>query len=140
MKRPARFTRFTAESSQQGQSSMPPLVFCGFLKSILGQGLSGFWRFGITSLDAPPGLVVKRFNEKADCPCPYCHVAHRLVVVSRNYDNARLGRNGLEPLLDFEAAYTWHPDINHRESHRIAPGIREKTERLMKQLRLQADR
>ena len=84
------------------------------------------------------GLVIKRFNEKGDRPGPYRQVSRRGVVVRRNYDDARLGRNGLELILDFEAAYTWHPDIDHRESHRIAAGIREKTERLMKQLRLQA--
>src|SRR6516165_9936537 len=84
-------------------------------------------------------LVVKRFNEKADCPCPDCLVSHRVVVVCCNDDDACPGRNGLEPLLDFKAACTWHPDINHRESHRIAPGVREKTEWLMEQLRLQAD-
>jgi len=84
-------------------------------------------------------LVVKGFNEKADSPGPYRRVSHPGVVVGCNDDDARIGRNRLERLLSCEAAYTWHPDINHRESHRMATGVREKFERLMKQLSLKAD-
>src|SRR5260221_10742047 len=51
-----------------------------------------------------------------------------------------LRRNDLELLLDFEAAHTWHEDINDRESHSIADNVREKNERLTKQLCLQVDR
>ena len=34
-------------SAAERQSSMPPLVRTGFVKSILGTGFAGFWRFGI---------------------------------------------------------------------------------------------
>ena len=85
------------------------------------------------------GLVLKRFNEKGDSSALYCFISHRVVVVGRNDDDARAGRNRLELLLGCEAAHSWHPDIEHRESHRMAARVREKTEWLMKQLRLQAD-
>ncbi len=52
------------------------------------------------------GLVVKRFNEIGDRPSLYRRVPHRVVVVRRTYDDARLGRNDLELLLDFEATHT----------------------------------
>jgi hypothetical protein len=51
------------------------------------------------------GLVVKRFIEIGDRPGPYRRVSHRVVVVPRHYDDARLGRNGLELFLDFEAGH-----------------------------------
>src|SRR5258708_26305883 len=85
------------------------------------------------------GLVIKRFIEIGGGPGPYRRLSHQVVVVPRHDDDARLGRNGLEFLLDFEAAHNLHPDINDRESHRIADNVREKTERLTKQLRLQAN-
>ena len=78
------------------------------------------------------GLVVKRFNEKGDSSGLYCCVSHRVVVVGCNDDDTRIGRNRLEPLLGCEAAHTWHPDIEHRESHTMAARVREKTEWLMK--------
>src|SRR5258705_7544977 len=76
------------------------------------------------------GVVVKRFNEIGDRPGLYRRVSHRVVVVRRTYDDARLGRNGLELLLDFEAAHTRHEDIKDRESHSITDNVREKSERL----------
>jgi Plasmid pRiA4b ORF-3-like protein len=51
------------------------------------------------------GLVVKRFIEIGDRPGPYRRVSHQVVAVPRHYDDACLGRNGLELLLDFEAAH-----------------------------------
>ena len=86
------------------------------------------------------GVVVKRFNEIGDRPGLYRRVPDRVVVVRRTYDDAGLRRNDLELLLDFEAAHTWHEDINNRESHSIADNVREKNERLTKQLCLQVDR
>src|ERR1700730_13392329 len=65
------------------------------------------------------GVVVKRFIEISDRPGLYRRVPHRVVVVRGTYDHAGLGRNGLELLLDFEAAHFCHPDINHGESHRM---------------------
>jgi hypothetical protein len=84
------------------------------------------------------GVVVKRFNEIGNRSGLYRRVPHRIVVVCGTYDDARLGRNDLELLLDFKAAHIRHPDINDHESHRIADNVREKTERLTEQLRLQA--
>src|SRR5260370_30446645 len=86
------------------------------------------------------GVVVKRFNEVGERPGLYRRVADRVVVVRRTYDDAGLRRNDLELLLDFEAAHTWHEDIKDRESHSIADNVREKNERLTKQLCLQVDR
>ena len=86
------------------------------------------------------GVVVKRFNEIGDRPGLYRRVPDRVVVVRRTYDDAGFRRNDLELLLDFEAAHTWHEDIEDRESHSIADNVREKNERLTKQLCLQADR
>jgi len=86
------------------------------------------------------GVVVKRFNEIGDRPGLYRRVPDRVVVVRRTYDDAGLRRNDLELLLDFEAAHTWHEDINDRESHSIADNVREENERLTKQLCLQVDR
>ncbi len=51
------------------------------------------------------GDVVKGFNEIGNRPSLYCRISHRVVVVPRHYDDARLGRNGLELLLDLEAAH-----------------------------------
>ena len=86
------------------------------------------------------GVVVKRFIEISDRPGLYRRVPHRVVVVRGTYDHAGLGRNGLELLLDFEAAHFCHPDINHGESHRMTDNVGEKHKRLTKQLRLQASR
>ncbi len=60
------------------------------------------------------GVVVKRLNEIGDRPGLYRRVSHRVVVVRRTDDDTRVGRNGLELRLDFEAAHTRHPDINDR--------------------------
>ena len=86
------------------------------------------------------GVVVERFNEIGDSAALYCSISHQILVVRRTYDDARLGRNGLELFLDFEAAHTWHEDINDRERYSIADNEREKNEWLTKQLRLQASR
>jgi len=82
------------------------------------------------------GVVVKRLNEIGDRPGLYRRVSHRVVVVRRTDDDTRVGRNGLELRLDFEAAHTRHPDINDSDSHRIADNVRKKIERLTKQVRL----
>ena len=73
------------------------------------------------------GVVVKRFNEIGDRLGLYRRVPDRVVVVRRTYDDAGFRRNDLELLLDFEAAHTWHEDINDRESHSIAETYARKT-------------
>src|SRR5258708_8753246 len=85
-------------------------------------------------------VVVKRLNEISDRPSLYRRVPHPVVIVRGTYNDARLGRNGLELLLDFESAHFSHPNINDRESHSIADNVGEKTEWLTKQLRLHARR
>jgi len=50
-------------------------------------------------------VVVKRLNKIGDRPCLHRRVSHRVVVVRRINDDARRGRNGLKPLLDFEAGH-----------------------------------
>ena len=62
------------------------------------------------------GVVVKRFNEIGDRPSLYRSVSHRVEVVRRTYDDASLGRNGFELLLDLEAVHAGHPNINDREA------------------------
>jgi len=86
------------------------------------------------------GVVVKRFNEIGDRPSLYRRVSRRVVVVRRTYDDASLGRNGVDLFLDFEAVHACHPNINDRQSHRIADNVGEKNERFTKQLRVQANR
>jgi hypothetical protein len=77
--------------------SWPTLPASPALKHSLGHGLMH---------GGEKGVVVKRFNEIGDRPSLYRRVPHQVVVVRRTYDDARLGRNGLELLLDFEAAHT----------------------------------
>src|SRR5260221_4980268 len=70
------------------------------------------------------GVIVKRINKIGDRPSLYRRVTHRVMVVRGTYDHARLGRNDLQLLLDFEADHFCHPDINDRQSHRIATNVR----------------
>jgi hypothetical protein len=83
-------------------------------------------------------VVVKGLNEIGDRPGLYRRVSHRVVVVRRTNDDACLGRDSLQLRLDLETAHLCHPDIKDRKSHKIVANIRKKTERLTKQLRLQA--
>src|SRR5258708_36954982 len=72
--------------------SWPTLPASPALKHSLGHGLMH---------GGEKGLVVQRFNEIGDRPSPYRRVPHQIVFGRRTYDDARLGRNGLELLLDF---------------------------------------
>ena len=73
-------------------------------------------------------VVVKWLDEIGDGPASY-HFVSRGIIVCRNYDGARLGRNGLKVLFDFEATHSRHPDINHCNRHRMALGLPEKVAR-----------
>jgi hypothetical protein len=77
--------------------SWPTLPASPALKHSLGHGLMH---------GGEKGVVVKRFNEIGDRPGLYRRVSHRVVVVRRIDDDARLGRNRLQLRLDFEAAHT----------------------------------
>jgi hypothetical protein len=77
-------------------------------------------------------LVVKRLGEKCGRTILHGHASDGVLIVRRNDDDARLGRNRAQLLLEFEAAHTWGPDIDQRNRYRIACGVLEKTERLPK--------
>ena len=83
-------------------------------------------------------VVIKWLNKQGAGPALHRLISHRVVVICRNDDDARLWRNGLKLLPDLQTTYSRHPDINHRDSHRMALGLREKHERVAKQLRLQS--
>ena len=73
-------------------------------------------------------LVVKRLGEKGGRTILHGHASDGVLIVRRNDDDARLGRDRAQLLLEFEAAHTRGPDIDQRHRYRITCGVLEKIE------------
>ena len=76
--------------------------------------------------EAEKRLVVERLYEKGERAALQRSCANRGCFPARHHDHFRVGRQGVQPRLHFQAARLWHPHIEQGQGYRIAAGMREK--------------